>query len=610
MNTNHRTLRIRMLAAMVATGLGTAPALAAGPVVTADASSTQPVAISSSRIVVKYRDAALAPSVKAATVNAAARRARAAQMGVAGRMAATVDSPTASLVRRLGTGADLLRLSRNVSASELRATVAELQADPSVAYAEVDQLLQHTAIDTQPQLVPNDPLYGQYQWHLKATAGGTNAEPAWDVSTGEGVVVAVLDTGIVPHPDMDANMLPGYDFISDTFLSRRATNDRVPGALDYGDWNAAGECGTGSAARNSSWHGTHVAGTVAQLTDNGVGMAGVAYGAKVLPVRVLGRCGGYTSDIADAIIWASGGSVPGVPDNQYPAEIINMSLGGGQPCNPISQEAITQAVGRGTLVVVAAGNSNGDVANFNPASCNGVVAVAAAGITGARASYSNYGSLIDLAAAGGGGAADGNPGGYVWQAVNSSTTSPELGTPTYGGKAGTSMAAPHVAGVAALVQSAMQSPLTPAELEDLLKNSVRGFPSAIPSGTPIGTGLLDATQALELALTPPGEIPATPLTNKVAVTGVSGGANNLKLYSIEVPAGARLLNLMVFGGSGDVSLYAKRDDRPTTSDYSHMSARPGNNETIRISSPAAGTYYMLVQGVTGYAGLSVQARID
>ncbi|TGQ58857.1 protease, partial [Mesorhizobium sp. M1C.F.Ca.ET.212.01.1.1] len=122
------------------------------------------------------------------------------------------------------------------------------------------------------------------------------------------------------HPDLVGNLLEGYDFISDAETSRRATNDRVPGAQDYGDWvENDNECYTGSVAEDSSWHGTHVAGTVAEQTNNGVGMAGVAHKAKVLPVRVLGKCGGYLSDIADAITWASGGTVAGVPANANPA---------------------------------------------------------------------------------------------------------------------------------------------------------------------------------------------------------------------------------------------------------------------------------------------------
>src|SRR5690606_21615512 len=159
--------------------------------------------------------------------------------------------------------------------------------------------------DVQPQLVPDDQYYAQYNCHLQNTVGGIRAPSAWDQSTGEGIVVAVLDTGIALHPDMYANMLQGYDVITDPFVSRRPT---------------------------------HVSGTVAELTNNGIGMAGVAHDAQVLPVRVLGRCGGYTSDIVDAVVWAAGDEVPDVPMNENPAEVINLSLGGFGACAAIEQD--------------------------------------------------------------------------------------------------------------------------------------------------------------------------------------------------------------------------------------------------------------------------------
>ena len=171
-------------------------------------------------------------------------------------------------------------------------------------------------------------------WHYGTGAGGARVTTAWDSgATGAGVVVAVLDTGATHHADLEANLLPGYDFITDAFMSRRATDERVPGGWDLGDWHRADDCGPGSPASDSSWHGTHVSGTIAEVTNNGVGGAGVAYNAKVVPVRVLGRCGGYTSDINDAIVWAAGGTVDGVPANPNPAEVINMSLGGDHACD-------------------------------------------------------------------------------------------------------------------------------------------------------------------------------------------------------------------------------------------------------------------------------------
>lgn len=616
MTGNNKTLRMSLLATVIASAIA-APAVMAGPaqLQARPMETAAPAAQAGARLIVQYRDGQAAPATKLKAVNAAAGRAHALRT-VRTAAEARQAAPSATYMRKLAVGSDLIRLSRKVSDAELNAVVRELAADPAVASVEVDLMLQHTGsarvmVDVQPQLTPNDQHYAQYQWHLQATAGGIRAPAAWDVNTGEGVVVAVLDTGIVDHPDMDANMLPGYDFITDSFVSRRPTNDRVPGAHDYGDWNDdAAECDVSG----SSFHGTHVAGTVAELTNNGIGMAGVAHNAKVLPVRVLGRCGGYTSDIADAIVWAAGGNVAGVPANTNPAEIINMSLGGGAACRDVTQTAINQAVALGTTVVVAAGNSNADAANFTPASCDNVISVAAGRITGGRASYSNYGPKIDLTAPGGGGGADGNPGGYVWQASNSSDTAPEEGTPTYVGMGGTSMAAPHVAGVAALVQSTVVAaggdPKTPAELEAILVQSARAFP-ATPDRV-IGSGLLDAPAALAKAL----EVPCDPaveecgptaieLTNKVVVGGISGGT---ALYSIEVPAGAGVLSVMTYGGTGNVSVYVSNGSEPTPADHDAKSARPGNTETVRINKPAAGTYYISLVGDPSFSGVSLQAR--
>src|SRR5690606_34967652 len=268
----------------------------------------------------------------------------------------------------------------------------------------------------------------------------------WDVTNGAGVVVAVLDTGITNHSDLNANVLPGYDFISDVNVAGDG-NGRDSNAADPGDYQGGS---------SSSWHGTHVAGTIAAVTNNNSGVAGVAFGAKIVPVRVLGRGGGYLSDIADGIVWAAGGSVGGVPGNPNPAEVINMSLGGAGSCSSSYQSAINSAVSRGTTVVVAAGNSNANVSGYNPGNCSNVVSVASTDRAGARSSFSNYGSLIDVSA----------PGSDIASTVNTGSTTPS--TAGYSLMSGTSMAAPHVAGVAALIQSAAGGNLTPAEVEAVL----------------------------------------------------------------------------------------------------------------------------------------------
>ena len=293
-------------------------------------------------------------------------------------------------------------------------------------------------------------------------------------------------------------------------------------------------------------------------------MAGVAPNATLLPVRVLGKCGGYLSDIVDAITWASGGTFAGVPANANPAEVINLSLGGSGTCDMLFQEAIDGAVARGTTVVVAAGNSASNAANFSPANCANVIVVGAIRITGGIAYYFNYGAAVDLSGPGGGGSVDGKPGGFVWQNGYSGATMPTSGTYTYKGMGDISMASPQVAAVAALVQSAViaagKAPLTPAALETLLKQTARPFPVSIPASTPIGIGIVDAKAPLDKALEVPCDPqteecapPANALTNKLAVAGLTGAAGNEVLYSFEAEAGA-VLSFLTYGGSGDVSL--------------------------------------------------------
>lgn len=246
----------------------------------------------------------------------------------------------------------------------------------------------------------------------------------------------------------------------------------------------------GRRGRPSSWHGTHVAGTIAAATDNGKGIAGIAYGAKISPLRVLGKCGGYDSDIIDAITWASGGSVSGVPANANVAKVINMSLGGDGACTSATQSAITAAVNRGTTVVVAAGNDNDNVANHSPGNCDNVISVAATNRAGAKASYSNYGSGVDISAPGGQ-TSTGTANG-IYSTLNSGTRTPS--TESYAYYQGTSMAAPHIAGLAALMKSA-DAALTPARIESAIKANARALPGSCSGGC--GAGLADAARTVQ-----------------------------------------------------------------------------------------------------------------
>jgi serine protease len=386
--------------------------------------------------------------------------------------------------RRLVLGADLVRTDRKLDTAQARAFVDRLKRDPRVEFVQIDQR-------RKPLFVPNDTYYATYQWHYFDATASIDAPAAWDIAQGDGIVVAVLDTGITNHTDLNANVIAGYDFISDA-ATGNDSDGRDSDPSDPGDWVVADECYAGSGASDSSWHGTHVAGTVAGVTNNSLGMAGVAFDAKVQPLRVLGKCGGWTSDIAEAIVWASGGTVSGVPANATPAEIINMSLGGGGSCDPLTQDAIDLAVANGTTVVVAAGNDDDNAANYSPASCNNVITVGAVGKTGKRASYSNYGAVVDVSAPGG------DMSEYVWSHGNAGTTVPAASN--YVGMQGTSMASPHVAGVAALMQSLEVS--SPSVVEVILKGTTRAFGGGAGCSAGCGTGMVDAPDALAALSTP------------------------------------------------------------------------------------------------------------
>ncbi|MCW0403953.1 hypothetical protein NB718_002143 [Xanthomonas sacchari] len=542
------------------------------------------------RFIVKTRDAAPV-SISSASAAAAAPSAA---------LRATLQSAAAALpakngralgltsLRRLAVGPEVVKASRPLDRAEAETLMRQIAADPNVEYVEVDQRMTIA-------LTPNDPRLGD-QWAFGTTNAGINVRSAWDKASGDGVVVAVIDTGITSHPDLNANVLQGYDFISDAD-SARDGNGRDSNPADEGDWAAAGECYSGSPASNSSWHGTHVAGTIAAVTNNGTGVAGTAFKAKILPVRVLGKCGGYTSDIADAITWASGGTVSGVPTNQNPAEVINMSLGGSGTCSSTYQNAINGAVSRGTTVVVAAGNSSTNVSSSVPANCNNVIAVAATTSSRAKASYSNYGAGIDISA----------PGSNILSTLNDGTTTP--GNPSYASYNGTSMATPHVAGVVALMQSVAPTALTPAQVESTIKNTAASF--SCSQGC--GAGLLDANAAVTAALNGGssggggGGGSSNELQDGVAVTNLSANSGSSLNYTVKVPSGASSLVVTTSGGSGDADLYVRFGSAPTDSAYDCRPYKNGNNESCTFNSPQAGTYYVRVKAYSTFSGVSLKA---
>jgi serine protease len=385
--------------------------------------------------------------------------------------------------------------------TEMRALTQQLAQDAQVEYAEIDEkVFAH--------FTPNDPDYAANQWAWQSSAsnaGATNTDSAWNKFTagaqavsGAGVVIAVLDTGYLPHADVTANLLlTGYDFVSaDTlpyspFSTANDGNGRDAVAADPGNWNT--NAGNGCAISDSGWHGTRVAGIVSAVGSNSAGMIGIAYGAKVLPVRVLGVCGGYVSDIAAGMRWAAGLAVSGVPANTNPAKILNLSLGASGTCLSTFQDAVTDVRTAGSIVVASTGNDGSVTSISQPANCQGVVAVTAHSQNGNSPSFANDGPGTTISA----------PGVGIYGTSNSGTTTPVAspGGDIYVAANGTSFAAPMVSGVAALLLQ-IKPTMGINELTSRLVDSVRAFPSGTYcyGKTICGAGMLDADAATALVL--------------------------------------------------------------------------------------------------------------
>ncbi len=444
--------------------------------------ATLSIVESTDRLIVRLRETE-------AGVTAASSTSRLEQ--VAGRIGVKLQR-----LRGMSGSAHVVKLSRLHSRIEASALARQLALDPEVQYAEPD-------LRMVPMRTPNDPSYAQ-QWSYFEALGGINLPAAWDRTIGSAAItVAVLDTGLTAHPELDGRRVAGYDFITNTTVSQDG-DGRDPNPADMGDHSCNGN------SNSSTWHGTHVAGTIGAASDNGSGVAGVNWTSKIQPVRVLGRCGGYTSDIVDGIRWAAGIAVAGAPVNATPARVLNMSLGGSGACGTTYQNAINDVVARGAVVVVAAGNSNIDAASATPASCNGVIAVAASTRTGARAYYSNFGPKVALAA----------PGSSILSTLDTGTTTP--GAPGYATYSGTSMATPHVAGVVSLMLS-LNASMTPAQVLTALKSSARAFPTgtgADCTAALCGAGIVDAAAALAAAAAPT----APPVVGRVNLALPSSGA--------------------------------------------------------------------------------------
>ncbi|WP_052310950.1 S8 family serine peptidase [Rubrivivax gelatinosus] len=457
-------LSIRPPAAVVLAGLALACAV---PNAVAASDTT-------ARLVVKYKTEAQAASADASRVRV---QALAAKTGV-----------ELSALRQTATGATVYRMAEPVTLARARQIAARVAADASVAYALPDVRVKAAAL-------PADP-YASMQWSLQDSStytGAANLFSAWPSGNTRQIVVAVVDTGLLAHPDLTAHQIGGYDFISDTTIAADG-DGRDSDPTDVGDYCT--DDGT-----DSSWHGTSVAGLIAAQAGNGYGVAGgAANNALLLHARVLGRCGGYLSDVADAVVWAAGGSVSGVPTNTTPARVINLSLGAdaGTSCYTYLQDAVDAAAARQAVVVVAAGN-DGAASVGAPANCSGVIAVGAHTVAGDLASYSNHSADVTLTAPGGGScmtlaSCDSRP----TYTIGNGGTRAASAMSELTGFAGTSAATPHVAAAAALLL-AVDPSLTPAQVRSLLVSTARSHPSGTYCAShagQCGAGMLDAAAAV------------------------------------------------------------------------------------------------------------------
>lgn len=416
--------------------------------------------------------------------------------------------PSASSIERATGGVDVVgtrALGTDTAVVAVRgtgsaATTAELESAPRVLDAVPDR--RFTTDGTAAPVGTSDSWFRAQVdlWDAasiqRAGGYGVDAPRAWQVTLGRpSVVVAVLDTGITAHPDLaGASLAAGRDFVTNDVGHARGQNvyshdgdgwDADP--TDPGDW-----CDDDSGARDSSWHGTFVTGEIAARHDTG-GVAGEAPGVTIEPVRVLGGCGGLESDQIAAIEWATGGSVPGVPVNPRPAQVVSMSLGGDGACDAPLQAAIDHAIARGATVVASAGNDDRPLAATAPADCAGVVSVVATTRGGDRASYSNYGTAdgrATIAAPGGSGQTG------IWGDLWTTRADGSAGSAAVGAYQGTSMAAPRVSAAAALLLS-VHPGLSPAEVTARLRATATPFPRGSDcTRTSCGAGVVNAGDLL------------------------------------------------------------------------------------------------------------------
>jgi len=451
-------------------------------------------------------------------------------------------------------------LEKTLYGADVAAALDKLRADPAVAFAEIDERRYAQALPNDPLFLPTATASGQWYMLTPSTAtptsdaAATDAVSAWGITQGSsGTVIADIDSGIrFDHPDLlragfGGRLLPGYDFVGQdlnasnsaplgTYLVANDGDGWDPDPSDPGDWidstdlmNTAVFPSKNCSVENSSWHGTRVMGVLGALTNNDVGIAGMTWNPYLLPVRALGKCGGLDSDIIAGIMWSVGMPVfddsgNPVPANPYPADIVNLSLGGtGGSCPADYANLVTQLTGMGVLVVASAGNESGPV--DIPANCPGVLAVAGLRNVGTKVGYSSLGPQVGIGAPAGN-CVNTTAGSPCLRSIDT-TVNEGLTVPGANGytdqtntNLGTSFSAPIVSGIAAMMR-AVNANLTPPQLIARLQASSTPYPQPVTTPpTPqcsnsssstvecacttstCGAGMVNAFSAVKAALNP------------------------------------------------------------------------------------------------------------
>ena len=549
------------------------------------------------RMIVKFRSAS--PSGVAQIQSSATGEA--ASSVAASKFAARAGARVLE-TRALMAGLSTLRVEPRAGES-FAEQLARVRADPDVEFAVPDER-------RFPHALPSDPLFTG-QWYLQnAQPSAINAQAAWDTSVGTaGVVIAVIDTGVLyGHPDLKranvgGRLLPGYDFITNAAIANDG-NSRDSDPTDAGDWvtsaetNATNGTFSGCGASNSSWHGTRVSGIIGALSNDSLGVTGITWNPWILPARALGKCGGFDSDIIDAMAWAAGRHVNGIPDNPYPAKIENLSLGSSEACPASYASVVADLASSGVLVVASAGNEGGPV--DAPANCPGVAGITGLRHAGTKVGFASLGPEVALGAPGGNcvNTGVGQPCLFsIDTTTNDGTTTANNFTYTdqFNINVGTSFSSPIVSGIAGLMAS-VNGNLNAAQLLARLKEgATTPFPVSADPTVPMchvpanqqdvqaaecscttstcGAGMANAVGAVNAALRPIAAV-ARPANG-------SFGAGQAVALSGAASAGACNRTIATYAWS-IVSGTGSLTSTNTAATSLSAAPTPGNSVTVRL----------------------------